>query len=170
MVFITFPSSQSPTRHWQNTHGMSNAAWAAFPNPFCQNCSNELLITPNACMVGFCHFHRRQTRREVRRIHSRLNYLYPSRVLRAASSVWNSEIQENPLFFSTGSADSYLTPSLVQQVLQAAAHRGQPGEEGHSAAGRASWLLQPALPGWLSWLVQVTQQEESWVSLWPGKR
>lgn len=99
MVFITSPSCRSPTRHWQNMHGMSKAAWAAFPNPLCQNCSNELLITPNAYLVGFCHFIRRQTCREVQGICSSLNYLYQSRILSAVSSVWSSEIQEKGLFF-----------------------------------------------------------------------
>lgn len=162
MVFITSLSSWSPPRHWQNMHGMSNAAWAAFPNPLCQNCSNELLITPNAYMAGFCHFIRRQTCREVQRIHSSLNNLYGSDV----SSLWNSEIQERKslVFFSLAVLTViHPTASLVLQVLQ-------PGQEGHSAAGRAWWLLLPALPGWLSWLMQVTQQKESWTSLQPGKK
>lgn len=128
MLFITSPSSQSPSRHWQNMHGMSNTAWAAFPNPLCQNCSNNLLITPNACLVGLCHFIRRQTCREVQRIYSSLNYLYQSRFLSAVSFIWNSEIQEKSLFFQWRYWQ--LSPTLL-----GAAQGGQPGEEGTQQQG-----------------------------------
>lgn len=143
---ITYKTYKTLAKHAWHV----NAAWAALPNPLCQNCSTELLITPNAYMVGFCHFIRRQTCREVKRIHSGLTEAGFWVLL----ALFETLRFRKKIFFSL-SVLSYPTPSLVQQVLQAAAHGGQPGEEGHSAAGRASWLLQPALPGWL---MQVTQQ------------
>ena len=102
--YHTAPSSRSPTRHWQNVHGVSNADQAAFPNRSAKTALTSF-YSHQKVMVDFCHFTRRQTCREIQRTLSKLNYLCRSRFLSAISTVSNPEIQETCLFFSTG-ADS----------------------------------------------------------------
>lgn len=144
MVFITSPSSRSPTRHWQNMHGTSNAAWAALPNPLCQNCSTELLITPNAYMVGFCHFIRRQTCREVKRIHSGLTEAGFWVLL----ALFETLRCRKKIFFSL--AVLIVTPHPPWCSRCCRQQHTEGSRRGRALSSRESFVVAPACSAWLA--------------------
>lgn len=145
MVFITSPSSRSPTRHWQNMHGTSNAAWAALPNPLCQNCSTELLITPNAYMVGFCHFIRRQTCREVKRIHSGLTEAGFWVLLALFETL---RVRKKNIFFLWRCWQ--LPYTLPGAAGAAGSSTRRAARRGRALSSRESFVVAPACSAWLA--------------------